>query len=95
VTAPPWTYEESDVLGITVPWSLMQGADTLMRRHATDLDGLVSSTTGLLRDFDGLAGGGYGELPAGRFPAFASTEDPHATSSRWAIPPHLVADTPS
>ncbi|WP_281193142.1 CocE/NonD family hydrolase [Streptomyces yerevanensis] len=37
-------------LGITVPWSLMQGADTLMRRHRTDLDGLVNGITGLVRD---------------------------------------------
>ncbi|MEU9172903.1 CocE/NonD family hydrolase [Streptomyces sp. NPDC048420] len=57
-------------LGITVPWSLMQGADTLMRRHRTDPGALVGSLGGLVRDLDGLADGGYGELPAGRFPAF-------------------------
>ncbi|WP_230885337.1 CocE/NonD family hydrolase [Streptomyces spinoverrucosus] len=71
-----WTRGGAIELGITAPWSLMQGADTLMRRHATDLDGLVSSITGLVRDFDGLAGGGYGELPAGRFPAFARHDLP-------------------
>src|SRR6266567_4118691 len=63
-------------LGITVPWSLMQGADTLMRRHRTDPAGLVSSIAGLVQDLDGLAAGGYGELPAGRFPAFARHDLP-------------------
>jgi putative CocE/NonD family hydrolase len=63
-------------LGITVPWSLMQGADTLMRRHRTELDGLVGGITALVQDLDGLASGGYGELPAGRFPAFARHELP-------------------
>lgn len=63
-------------LGITGPWSLMQGADTLMRRRRTDPDGLVNSIAGLVRDFDGLASGGYGELPAGRFPAFARHDLP-------------------
>ncbi|MFD3501226.1 CocE/NonD family hydrolase [Streptomyces sp. NPDC058678] len=69
-------------LGITVPWSLMQGADTLMRRHRTDLDGLVSGITGLVRDFDGLARGGYAELPAGRFPAFARHDLPEVGYER-------------
>ncbi|ONI80335.1 hypothetical protein ALI22I_44105 [Saccharothrix sp. ALI-22-I] len=55
-----WTRGGAIELGITVPWSLMQGADTLTRRHRTDLAGLVSGVTGLVRDLDGLAGGGYG-----------------------------------
>ncbi|MGH3151757.1 MAG: CocE/NonD family hydrolase [Streptosporangiaceae bacterium] len=63
-------------LGITVPWSLMQGADTLMRRHHADLAALQGSIAGLVRDLDGLAAGGYGELPAGRFPAFARHDLP-------------------
>ncbi|QYX83534.1 CocE/NonD family hydrolase [Streptomyces akebiae] len=32
-----WTRGGAIELGITAPWSLMQGADTLMRRHRTDL----------------------------------------------------------
>ncbi|MEU6373528.1 CocE/NonD family hydrolase [Streptomyces sp. NPDC046909] len=91
-----WTRGGAIELGITVPWSLLQGADTLMRRHATDFDGLVSGLTGLIQDFDGLANGGYEELPAGRFPAFARHDLPElgyersrrepewATSSRVA-----------
>ncbi|MFG2554018.1 hypothetical protein [Streptomyces sp. NPDC048581] len=47
-----------------------------MRRHGLDLDGLVSGITGLIQDFDGLANGGYGELPAGRFPGFARHDLP-------------------
>jgi hypothetical protein len=58
-------------LGITVPWSLMQGADALMRRHRTDPAALLGSIAALVHDLDALAAGGYGELPAGRFPAFA------------------------
>ncbi|MET7652802.1 CocE/NonD family hydrolase [Streptomyces sp. NPDC005486] len=69
-------------LGITVPWLLMQGADTLMRRHRSDLDGLVSGITGLVRDLDGLASGGYAELPAGRFPAFVRHDLPEVGYER-------------
>ncbi|MEH0417359.1 CocE/NonD family hydrolase [Streptomyces sp. B21-083] len=71
-----WTRGGAIELGITAPWTLLQGADTLIRRHRTDLDGLVSGVTGLVRDLDGLARGGYGELPAGRFPAFARHDLP-------------------
>ncbi|MEU3782780.1 CocE/NonD family hydrolase [Streptomyces sp900129855] len=71
-----WARGGAIELGITVPWSLMQGADTLMRRHRTDLEGLVSGVTGLVQNLDGLASGGYGELPAGRFPAFARHDLP-------------------
>ncbi|OUD05022.1 CocE/NonD family hydrolase [Streptomyces swartbergensis] len=71
-----WTRGGAIELGMTASWSLMQGADTLMRRHRTDLDGLVSGITGLVRDLDGLASGGYAELPAGRFPAFARHDLP-------------------
>src|SRR5437667_12323709 len=47
-----------------------------MRRHRTDPAGLMSSIAGLVQDLDGLAAGGYGELPAGRFPAFARHDLP-------------------
>ncbi|MET9461279.1 CocE/NonD family hydrolase [Streptomyces canus] len=71
-----WTRGGAIELGITVPWSLMMGADALMRRHRTDPATLVSSLGGLVQDLDGLADGGYGELPAGRFPAFARHDLP-------------------
>ncbi|MGY4743484.1 CocE/NonD family hydrolase [Streptomyces sp. ATMOS53] len=71
-----WARGGAIELGITVPWSLMQGADTLMRRHRTDLEALVSGVTGLVQNLDGLASGGYGELPSGRFPAFARHDLP-------------------
>ncbi|MGP3920360.1 CocE/NonD family hydrolase [Nonomuraea sp. 10N515B] len=78
-------------LGITVPWSLMQGADTLIRRHRTDLAGLQSSIAGLVRDLDGLASGGYGELPAGRFPAFARHDLPELGYERSRREPDWAA----
>ncbi|MEU1183936.1 CocE/NonD family hydrolase [Streptomyces sp. NPDC005820] len=71
-----WTRGGAIELGVTVPWSLLQGADTLMRRHGTDPATLVSSLGGLVQDIDGLSHGGYGELPAGRFPAFARHDLP-------------------
>ncbi|MFI1711410.1 CocE/NonD family hydrolase, partial [Streptomyces griseoruber] len=71
-----WTRGGAIELGITAPWSLMMGADALMRRHSTDPATLVSSLGGLVQDLDGLADGGYGELPAGRFPAFVRHDLP-------------------
>ncbi|MFD3501906.1 CocE/NonD family hydrolase [Streptomyces sp. NPDC058676] len=85
-----WTRGGAIELGITVPWSLMQGADTLMRRHRTDLEGLVSSITGLVRDLDGLASGGYAELRAGRFPAFARHDLPELGYERSRREPDLA-----
>ncbi|KUL45413.1 CocE/NonD family hydrolase [Streptomyces regalis] len=71
-----WTRGGAVELGITAPWTLMMGADALTRRHGTDPAALVGGITGLVRDLDGLAGGGYGELPVGRFPAFARHDLP-------------------
>jgi hypothetical protein len=36
----------------------------------------LNSITGLVRDLDGLASGGYAELPADRYPAFAPHDLP-------------------
>ncbi|MET7479127.1 CocE/NonD family hydrolase [Streptomyces sp. NPDC005648] len=71
-----WTRGGAIELGITAPWTLMMGADVLMRRHGSDPAALVGGLGGLVKDLDGLAGGGYGELPAGRFPAFARHDLP-------------------
>ncbi|WP_246101524.1 CocE/NonD family hydrolase [Streptomyces cyaneus] len=71
-----WTRGGAIELGTTVTWSLLHGADTLMRRHRTDPAALVAGVGGLVRDVDGLASGGYAELPAGRFPAFARHDLP-------------------
>ncbi|MER6954072.1 CocE/NonD family hydrolase [Streptomyces sp. NPDC000618] len=86
-----WTRGGAIELGLGVPWSLLQGADTLMRRHSTDLDGLVNGITGLVQDFDGLAHGGYGELPAGRFPAFARHDLPELGYERSRREPEWAA----
>ena len=39
-------------LGTTVQWSLLQGADTLMRRHADDYAALGAALTSLIADID-------------------------------------------
>lgn len=71
-----WTRGGAIELGITAPWSLMMGADALMRRHSTDPATLGASLGRLVQDLDGLADGGYGQLPAGRFPAFVRHDLP-------------------
>jgi putative CocE/NonD family hydrolase len=57
-------------LGINVPWSLMQGVDTLLRRHADDPMAQGQALMGLLTDIDAVAKTTYWELPAGHHPAF-------------------------
>ncbi|QYX82623.1 CocE/NonD family hydrolase [Streptomyces akebiae] len=71
-----WTRGGAIELGITAPWTLMMGPDALMRRHGADPATLGGSLVSLVQDLDGLAGGGYGELPAGRFPAFVRHDLP-------------------
>lgn len=61
-------------LGITVPWSLGQGVDTLMRRHADDPMRLGETLMALVADLDAAADTTYWELPAGRHPAFERHE---------------------
>ncbi|MGP4052844.1 CocE/NonD family hydrolase [Streptomyces sp. 2A115] len=78
--APQITWSEPDdglfarggavELGITLPWSLMVGVDTLMRRHADDPAALGPALGALVHDLDQAAPSGYWELPAGRHPAF-------------------------
>lgn len=57
-------------LGISLPWSLAQGVDTLMRRHADDPAVLGPALGALVSDLDQAASLGYWELPVGRHPAF-------------------------
>jgi len=57
-------------LGITVTWSLMQGADTLLRRHAGDPMAQGQALMALVGDTDAVADTTYWELPAGRLPVF-------------------------
>ncbi|MEW2305581.1 CocE/NonD family hydrolase [Streptomyces sp. NPDC006655] len=57
-------------LGITLPWSLMQGMDTVMKRHADDPAALGPALGALIHDTDRTAPSGYWELPSGRHPAF-------------------------
>ena len=58
-------------LGTSVYWSLLQGADTLLRRHADDLAALGAAIVGLIADIDDVAKSAYWELPAEHHPAFS------------------------
>jgi putative CocE/NonD family hydrolase len=57
-------------LGITVPWSLMQGVDTLLRRHVDDPAAQGQALMALVGDTDAVADTVYWELPAGHHPVF-------------------------
>jgi uncharacterized protein len=57
-------------LGISVYWSLLQGADTLLRQHADDPATLGGAIFGLIADIDNVAKSAYWELPAERHPAY-------------------------
>ncbi|AEK39978.1 CocE/NonD family hydrolase [Amycolatopsis mediterranei] len=57
-------------LGITVPWSLMQGVDTLLRRYAGDPMAQGQALMALVGDTDAVAHTTYWELPAGHHPVF-------------------------
>ncbi|WP_280217335.1 CocE/NonD family hydrolase [Nocardia neocaledoniensis] len=57
-------------LGITVFWSLLQGLDTVQRRHADDPIAQGKALGAVIHDMDTAADNGYWELPADRHPAF-------------------------
>jgi uncharacterized protein len=79
--APAMTWSEPDdglfsrggvlELGTSVFWSLLQGADTLLRRHADDPAALGGAMSALVSDIDHVATSGYWEMPAEHHPAFA------------------------
>ncbi|MFF3373730.1 CocE/NonD family hydrolase [Streptomyces sp. NPDC002680] len=78
--APALTWSEPDdglfarggatELGLSVPWSLVQGLDTVMRRHAADPVGGMQALGALLMELDNVATSAYWELPVGKHPAF-------------------------
>lgn len=78
--APQITWSEPDdglfarggaiELGLSVAWSLMVGADTLMRRHAGDPAALEAALGALVHDMDAAASSVNWELPAGRHPVY-------------------------
>jgi uncharacterized protein len=57
-------------LGIDVPWSLVQGIDTLMRRHPEDPAALGQALVPLIGDLDAVSDETYWELPTGPHPVF-------------------------
>jgi predicted acyl esterase len=73
-------------LGITLPWSLMQGVDTLMKRHADDPAALGPALGALIHDMDRTAPSGYWELPSGRPPpSGVTTSRTSASNARCTI----------
>ena len=52
-------------------WSLLQGADTLLRRHADDPAALGGAIFALIADIDDVAKTAYWELPAEYHPAYS------------------------
>jgi uncharacterized protein len=63
-------------LGMSVYWSLLQGADALLRRHADNPPALGAALMGLIADIDDVAKTANWELPANRHPAFARHQIP-------------------
>ena len=93
-------------LGISLPWSLMQGLDRVLRRYADDPIAKGQALVALIRDFDAVAETGYRELPAGHHPAFVrhdipelgferSLRDPAWTESCRVAGRHSEVDLPS
>jgi putative CocE/NonD family hydrolase len=93
-------------LGTSVYWSLLQGADTLLRRHADDPVALGGAIFSLIADIDGVAKSAYGELPAEHHPAYArheiqelgferSRRDPEWSASCRVAGRHAEIDLPS
>ncbi|MFD0746587.1 CocE/NonD family hydrolase [Phytohabitans flavus] len=93
-------------LGISLPWSLGQGVDVLVRRLRDEPQELGPAVGRLFSDFDGLATGVYAELPAGRHPAFqrhqipdlgyeAATADPSVADSCTVRGRHHLVKVPS
>ncbi|OZG26130.1 X-Pro dipeptidyl-peptidase [Williamsia sp. 1138] len=58
-------------LGLSLPWSLAQGIDTVMRRHAADGPAVVGdAVAALVKDLDEICTTAYWETPADHHPAF-------------------------
>ncbi|MBM7415503.1 MULTISPECIES: CocE/NonD family hydrolase [Nocardiaceae] len=57
-------------LGLSLPWSLTQGLDTVKRKHQGRLDTLGAAMSALISEIDDVTHKGYWELPAGSHPAF-------------------------
>ncbi|WP_029112056.1 CocE/NonD family hydrolase [Mycobacterium sp. URHB0044] len=93
-------------LGTSVYWSLLQGAQTLVRRHSDDPAALGGAIFSLIADIDGVARSGYSELPAEHHPAYArhdiaelgferSQREPEWSASCRVAGRHAEVDLPS
>ena len=78
-------------LGLSAAWSLGQGADVVIRRHADDVDKLGAAIVELIADYDGLAHGVYAELPAGRHPVFERHQIPELGYEAALVDPAVAA----
>jgi len=67
----------AEELGLSVSWGLLTGIETVIRRNLDDPDRLGPAVANIIADMDGLAAGGYRELPAAAHPALARN---HVTS---------------
>ncbi|MFD2415583.1 CocE/NonD family hydrolase [Amycolatopsis pigmentata] len=90
--APMMTWSEPDdglfarggatEFGFCVPWSLLHGLNTVIRRHAGDPDSGAKPLLSLIEEFDDVASKAYQELPAGRPPVFRRQDVPEIGSER-------------
>ncbi|ANY22175.1 CocE/NonD family hydrolase [Gordonia terrae] len=78
-------------LGISLPWSLAQGIDTLTRRHRENPAKLVQALGELVADLDDASGRTYWELPVQRHPAFVRHDIPELGYERSLREPRWVA----
>ncbi|MEV4626890.1 CocE/NonD family hydrolase [Micromonospora sp. NPDC049523] len=78
-------------LGLGGNWSLQQGANQLGRRFQDAPGERDRRLVALVAELDSLADGGYWELPADAFPAFARHEVPDLGYQRALSDPEAVA----
>lgn len=78
-------------LGISLPWSLAQGIDTVTRRYRERPAQLVAALGGLVADLDDAPSRTYWELPAHRHPAFLRHDIPELGYERSQREPEWVA----
>lgn len=93
-------------LGLSLPWSLLQGVDTLQKRHATDPAAMGAALMGLVGDYDACATDGYWQTPADQHPTIErhgipdvgiarSHRDPDWSASARVAGRHAEADLPT
>ncbi|MDV6212730.1 hypothetical protein R3Q08_31210 [Rhodococcus erythropolis] len=77
-------------LGITLPWSLAQGIDTLTRRDASNPVLLAGAVAAVVEDLDTIVDSGYWQLPAAHHPAFVRHDIPELGYERYQHDPAWI-----